>query len=189
MSRVRLASFVILAGMLAVMVYTPTQPAQAQARGAAIRAVNASPDAVVSFFFINEKREETQVARDLRSGGSYDYFKVPAGSYELSFRRGKEVVNDNSVVKVDLQDGDYVTLAAVNTLKNLQAVALKDNTSAVARGSVRVRVINAVVGGPSLDVTAGEDKLFTGVDFAKARHATLRRQSELLHAGSRCRRR
>ncbi len=45
---------------------------------------------------------------------------------------------------MDLQDGDYVTLAAVNTLKNLQAVALKDNTSAVARGSVRIETLAAL---------------------------------------------
>src|SRR5262249_15067465 len=76
----------------------------------------------------------------------------------------------NGRVSFELADGEYVTVVAFNKKSDLTATAFKDDVSAVARGSVRVRIIHAVMGGPNIDVTNPADNsvLFKDVAYGTA---------------------
>ncbi|CAG1006791.1 hypothetical protein ANRL4_03667 [Anaerolineae bacterium] len=160
--RLRLRSIIALLLMLTLLpVSAPVTPALAQGGGSAlIRVVNASPDAGNLNIFLNG----ALAARNVSTGEAFGYFEVPSGRQEISFHRGGQVVN-NAVVQLDLQDGDFVTVVAYNNLMALQTAVLKDDSSPVVRGLVRVRMFNAVVGGPNVDLR-GKDEIVTAEDIA-----------------------
>lgn len=120
----------------------------AQAGNARIRFVNAAVDVPV----LNVYADGT-----LWAGAVVDtagYFDITAGEHVITFRLPDQP-GDLAQAQVALAPGDRVTVAALNTLADLEALAFVDDVSAPARNSARVKVIHAAPGLDPVRVLVG----------------------------------
>lgn len=159
--------FVLLFLLTMALTLPPLQLQVAHAQGGIswIRAVNTSPDTPSLNVFI----DDALAASGIGPNTAPQYLKVVAGKHEVTFRLGKDTVA-NGRVSFELAAGEYATVVAFNKKADLTATEFKDDVSAVARGSVRVRVIHAVTGGPNVDVINPADNsvLFKDVAYGAA---------------------
>lgn len=94
------------------------------------------------------------------------YLDIPAGAHTFTFQLpgGTEPL---ASVDATLDAGQRVTIAAINTLENLDAIAFVDDVSAPARNAARVRVVNAVPDLGAVRVLLDGETLAANLDYGE----------------------
>ncbi|MBC8076345.1 MAG: DUF4397 domain-containing protein, partial [Chloroflexales bacterium] len=143
---------------------------------ASVRFVHASPDTPAVDVFI----DGALVLSNVKYFAASSSLSVPAGQHTLQVAptgqgRDEAVVNDT----IDLIRGRAYTLAATGKLENIKALALLDEQPKNLNGKAWVRVINATVGAPAIDVRLANaeaplltDQGFRTVDYLRVDPAT-----------------
>lgn len=122
---------------------------QAQAGQGYVSVMHASPDAPNVDVYVNGAK----VLSDVPFFTASAYLPLDAGSYEIQVTPTGAGVEDAVIVgTLPVEAGKYVTVAAVNTLDNIEAVAFTDNLTEPAAGNARVQVIHAAPDAPAVDV-------------------------------------
>jgi hypothetical protein len=130
-----------------------------------VRFVNASPDAPAVDVSIDGK----PIAKGVAFGSASDYASLPPGDHRLQVAPvdGGSPIIDQTIT---LQGWTPYILAAVGQRANIQLQTYQVDPSETPQGQARVRFINAVTGGPNLDlgIAGSQNPLFTGVGFPNA---------------------
>jgi hypothetical protein len=144
-------------------------PAVSQAQGGQgyVSVMHASPDAPAVDVYVNGSR----VLSDVPFFAASPYLPLDAGSYDVAVTAAGGSIND-AVIQgtLTVNGGEYVTVAAVNTLDNIEAVAFVDDLSDPPAGQARVSIIHASPDGPAVDVkVAGtSDAVASGLSFKQS---------------------
>jgi hypothetical protein len=163
MRRLTIALVALIA--LAALIGPQAPAARAQTTNL-VRVIHASPDAPAVDVFVNGQAVATNVTFFTASA----YLPLADGTYQVAISpAGKGT--DYSIFVGDLKvSGGYTgTLAAINTLKQLQVVLYDDNLSDVAGGNARVNVLHFSPDAPAVDIKlAGTSSaVFSNVPFSK----------------------
>ncbi|HET6463571.1 MAG TPA: DUF4397 domain-containing protein [Candidatus Krumholzibacteria bacterium] len=124
----------------------PTSPPAAQS--ARVRVLHASPDAPNVDVLV----DGTVVLNDVPFKTFSSYLSVPAGARNFKVR----ATADPSVVVIDVTptlaaNKDY-TVIARNPLSTIEPWLLTDNNTAPASGKIKVRLVHAAPGAPTVDI-------------------------------------
>ena len=150
----------MLAVLLVFSVFSVSGLAESHDDDAMVRIVHASPDAPAVDVVLNGD----VVVEGASFKDATDYMHVPEGDHEVEiFPAGN---HDEAVISATLSvsAGHAYTVAAINTLENLDLKVIEDETS-TTDGMVWVRVGHLSPDAPAVDVTAGGDVLFASAEF------------------------
>jgi len=151
-----------LVGTFALSAATPASAQQADT--ARVRVVHASPDAPAVDVYLNDSKAITNLAFKASS----DFAAVPAGSYAVKVTATGAT---DAVISatLPLEAGQSYTVVAVGRLADITARVYQDDTSALAAGKARLRVIHASPNTPGVDVAVtGGPVLITNLAFPNA---------------------
>jgi hypothetical protein len=143
----RKSMVMVLAGAVLALMLAPA--AFAQAGGAKVRVVHASPDAPAVDVWVNGQKALTNVPFFTAS----NYLDLPAGSYDIKVvptGQTEPAVIDAKGVAIEA--GKAYTIAAVGKLADIKPAVLVDNLAAPASGKAHVRVIHASPDAPAVDI-------------------------------------
>ena len=114
---------------------------------ARVRVVHASSDAPL----VDIAVDSANVLEDVPFAVGSDYLLLPPATYNIDVAAA---ANSQSVINADLSFSPFTdyTVAAVNTLANIEPLVLQDDNSAPAAGNVKVRLVHAAVSAGSVDV-------------------------------------
>jgi len=129
-----------------------------QAESARVRFVHAAVDAPQLDAYV----DGTLLASGVREFTSY--FDIPAGEHTLSFRAEGSAV-DSAVITTRLEEGEHLTVAALNTLAALDALAIPDDVSAPARNAARVTLVHAAPDAPPIAAQLGDVPLADNLEY------------------------
>jgi uncharacterized protein DUF4397 len=153
-----------LMGALALSA-APASPAAAQqADTARVRVVHASPDAPAVDIYLNDGKAISSLAYKSAS----DFAAVPAGSYAVKVTAAGAT---DAVISatLPLEAGKSYTVVAVGQLADIAAQVFVDDTSDLAAGKTRLRVIHASPNTPGVDVAVtGGPVLINNLAFPNA---------------------
>jgi hypothetical protein len=151
-----------LMGAFALSAATPA--AAQQADTARVRVIHASPDAPAVDIYLNDSKAITNLAYKAAS----DFAAVPAGSYAVKVTATgatDAVISAN----LPLEAGQSYTVVAVGQLADITARVYVDDTSSLASGQARLRVIHASPNTPGVDVAVtGGPVLINNLAFPDA---------------------
>jgi hypothetical protein len=151
-----------LMGAFALSAATPA--AAQQADTAQVRVIHASPDAPAVDIYLNDSKAITNLAYKAAS----DFAAVPAGSYAVKVTATgatDAVISAN----LPLEAGQSYTVVAVGQLADITARVYVDDTSDLASGQARLRVIHASPNTPGVDVAVtGGPVLINNLAFPNA---------------------
>ena len=168
--------FVAMLGALALLLTLGAQTSFAAAAPASVRFIHASPDTPAVDVFIDGQLALTNVKYFSASKA----LSIPAGSHTLQVAptgkgRDEAVVND----KIDVIRGRSYTIVATGRLANIKVLLLSDERPKNLNGKSWVRVINATVGTPAVDVRLANsttplltDQGFRTADYLRVDPAT-----------------
>ncbi|WP_246056271.1 DUF4397 domain-containing protein [Alteribacter natronophilus] len=156
-------SLSMLSGVLAFSMFSVTAAADSHdydENDAWVRIVHASPDAPAVDVTVNG--DVVVEGADFKD--ATDYLELPAGEHEVAIYPAGE--HDEPVYEtyLEVSAGGAYTVAAIDTLENLDLYVIEDETSAT-EGMAWVRVGHLSPDAPAVDVTAGGDILFEGAEF------------------------
>ncbi len=157
---VQVALLLALGAVLAVVGLAPgSSTAEAKAGGSGwIRLAHLSPDTPsvnVALTSFGDSKTMVKLS-DVGYGDVSAYQKVPAGRYVASMTpAGGSAQSTPSITQaVTVEDGHAYTVAAIGTNAELRGTVLDDDLRTPARGSARVRLVQAAVTAPTATVTA-----------------------------------
>lgn len=137
-----------------------------------VRLAHLSPDTPEVDVYLS-KVGDSSFARQKFGGVGYgvmsEYLKLPVGTYAVSMRLEGRPESEAPVLttQVTVEGGQAYTVAGVGRSANLGLKILNDDLSRPAPGRAKVRVIQASVGAPVLDVSLTDGtSIATGVEFA-----------------------
>jgi hypothetical protein len=138
-----------------------------------IRLAHFSPDTsqVDIYFSSFARKEDPTVLRSVGYGGVSQYQRVEAGSYAVAMRAAGAPESDPPVISTTVQvaAGNAYTVAGMGRKADLKLVALTDDLSTPDKGQIKMRVINAAMTVPTVDVVEVDDqKLAAGLRFGEA---------------------
>ncbi|MBM2617713.1 DUF4397 domain-containing protein [Actinoplanes sp. LDG1-06] len=148
-----------------------TPPAHAAAGNGYVRLAHLSPDtpAVDVYLRSESGAVEPQTFKAVAYGDMSRYLRLPAGSYQVAMRKAGAPASEKPVIttQVGVEDKGAYTVAGVGRFADLGLRVLKDDLRLPDPGKSKVRVIQASVKAPVLDV-AGKSgaKIADGVEFA-----------------------
>ena len=151
-----------LMGAFALSAAAPA--AAQQADTARVRVVHASPDAPAVDVYLNDAKAISNLAYKASS----DFAAVPANSYavKVTAAGGTDAVISATL---PLEAGKSYTVVAVGQLANIAAQVLVDDTSDLASGKARLRVVHASPNTPGVDVAVtGGPVLINNLAFPNA---------------------
>ena len=157
--------FVTVALVMLAVVVGPAV-GSAQSANARVRVVHASPDAPAVDVYVNGQAVLTGVPYFAVS----PYLSVPAGAYRFQVTPagaglGSTVIDTTAT----LAAGTDYTVAAVNTLAQIEPLVLVDNNAPPAAQRTRVRVVHASPDAPAVDIKlAGTDTTVLTAAFKDA---------------------
>ena len=149
-----------------VMAFSVLGVVGAQDADARLRVVHAAPDAPNVDVYANGEAVLTDVPFFTIS----DYLSVPAGSYQLQVVAAGETDLSAAVIDatVDLVAGTDYTVAAINTLENIEPLVLEDNNAAPDAGNAHIRFIHASPDAPAVDIRVADGPvLFSNIAFGE----------------------
>lgn len=157
------ATLLGLAGTLAA-----ATPAHAEASVGYVRLAHLSPDTPKVDVYLSKVGDASfaqQVFQHVGYGLMSKYLPLPVGTYAVAMRTEGAPATDAPVLttQVTVQDGAAYTVAGVGKFSGLGLKVLDDDLSRPADGKAKVRVIQASVNAPVLDV-----ELSDGTPVAKA---------------------
>ncbi|RSK25938.1 DUF4397 domain-containing protein [Bacillus sp. HMF5848] len=156
----RLASllvFVMLFGMFTTSVFG------AHHEEAKVRIVHASPDAPAVDIVVNGETVVENAGFQAATG----YLMLPAGEHEVQLFVAGTVADGSPVLTQTLavEAGKAYTVAAVNTVANLELLVMNDETMTTA-GKTKIRVAHLSPDAPAVDVAVtGGDVVFANAPF------------------------
>ncbi|WP_411963467.1 DUF4397 domain-containing protein [Haloferax sp. YSMS24] len=132
---------------------------------AMVRVAHLSPDAPNVDVYV----DDDVALEDVPYGAVSDYLSLPVGTYTVKIT----AAGDESTVAfegdVGVEEATY-TVAAVGELGEgtFQPLVLEDDVSLPDAETARVRVVHASPDAPAVDITAGDQTLFDGVEFTQS---------------------
>ncbi|TNH22918.1 DUF4397 domain-containing protein, partial [Micromonospora orduensis] len=149
-------------------------PAPVSAAGADtvgyVRLAHLSPDTpAVDVYLSAPNAPKPQVFPGVGYGVVSDYLSLPPGRYAVAMREAGAPATDPPVLttEVAVTSGDAYTVAGVGRHADLGLRVLTDDLSAPTDGRAKVRVVQASVRTPVLDVAAADGPMIAnGVQFA-----------------------
>lgn len=152
---------------------TTIVPTTATATGAAVgyvRLAHLSPDTpAVDVYLGASGSAEPQVFKAVGYGVLSPYLPLPIGPYSVAMRRAGAPATDPPVLteRVSVAAGKAYTVAGVGRYAGLGLKVLDDDLSAPPEGRAKVRVVQASVRAPVIDVSVAEGgSIASGVQFA-----------------------
>ncbi|MDG4788847.1 DUF4397 domain-containing protein [Micromonospora sp. WMMD1102] len=141
------------------------------ARVGYVRLAHLSPDtpAVDVYLGPAEGTAEPQVFEAVGYGVLSPYLPLPTGPYAVAMRRAGAPADDPPVLttSVSVRDGEAYTVAGVGRYADLGLRVLEDDLSSPADGRAKVRVVQASVRAPVIDVALADGpSIAEGVPFA-----------------------
>lgn len=146
---------ILLLGALLALVAMLPLAVTAQESTAQVRVMHASPDAPAVDVFVDGSEVLSDVPFFALSGA----LSVPAGAYRIQVAPAG-AGPESSVIDatVQVEGGKAYTIAAVNTVANIEPLVLEDNTGIPPAGQARVRILHATPDAPNVDIKlAGTD--------------------------------
>jgi hypothetical protein len=148
-------------------------PAYATTSHGWIRLAHFSPDTsqVDIYFSSFARKEDPTVLRSVGYGTVSQYQRVEAGSYAVAMRAAGAPESDPPVISASIQvaAGNAYTVAGMGSKADLKLVALTDDLSTPDKGQIKMRVINAAMTVPTVEVVEVDDqKLAAGLRFGEA---------------------
>ncbi|MFC0504455.1 DUF4397 domain-containing protein [Micromonospora costi] len=148
---------------------TTATPASAATVGY-VRLAHLSPDTPsVDVYLAAPDADEPQVFPGVGYGVVSDYLPLPVGRYAVAMREAGAPASDPPVLttEVAVTGGEAYTVAGVGRYADLGLRVLHDDLSAPDGGRAKVRVVQASVRAPVLDVAAADGPtIANGVHFA-----------------------
>nr|WP_296068849.1 DUF4397 domain-containing protein [uncultured Actinoplanes sp.] len=145
-------------------------PARAAGDGY-VRLAHLSPDtpAVDVYLKAESSAAKEQTFRGVAYGAMSQYLRLPTGNYQVAMRKAGAPAGEKPVIttEVGVADGAAYTVAGVGRFADLGLRVLRDDLRLPDAGKSKVRVIQASVQAPVLDV-AGRNgsKIADNVEFA-----------------------
>jgi hypothetical protein len=168
-SRRRLSgALAALAALAAVTLFA--SPAQAAGAGY-VRLAHLSPDtpAVDVYLKSSTNAIKPQTFHGVAYGAMSQYLRLPTGTYQVAMRKAGAPASTKPVIttEVGVENGAAYTVAGVGRFADLGLRVLKDDLKLPDAGKSKVRVIQASVKAPVLNVTGKNGKTIAdGVPFA-----------------------
>ena len=162
--------FALLLALVAVSV--GAAPAAAAADVGYVRLAHLSPDTPevdVYLSKVDDKAFKEQVFKHVGYGVMSKYMALPAGTYKVAMRKQGEPASTTPVLttQVTVQPGGAYTVAGVGRFAQLGLDVFTDDLSRASDGRAKVRIIQASVAKPVLDVAvANGATIATDVAFA-----------------------
>nr|WP_241431969.1 DUF4397 domain-containing protein [Haloferax mucosum] len=144
---------------------TPTPTPTPEPEMAMVRVAHLSPDAPNVDVYV----DDSMALSDVPFGAVSDYLSVPVGVRTVKIT----AAGDDSTVAfegdLDVAEATY-TVAAVGELseETFEPLVLEDDVSVPSDDTARVRVVHASPDAPAVDITAGDQTLFDGVEFTQS---------------------
>jgi len=162
---------VTLLGFVVAGLVAPGAASAASARFGYVRLAHLSPDTPDVDVYLDSASSQIkeQVFKGVGYGVMSDYLKLPAGEYAVSMRLAGAAPSTPPVLTtdVDVQSGDAYTVAGVGPRVGLGLKVFHDNLSSPGSGKAKVRIIQASIKEPSLNVSLTDgEKIANGVAFA-----------------------
>jgi hypothetical protein len=150
----RLGSVIIALAALATVGLTAS-PASAAGAGY-VRLAHLSPDtpAVDVYLKADSGGAKEQIFPGVAYGAMSQYLRLPAGSYSVAMRKAGADPGTKPVLttQVTVEDGNAYTVAGVGRYADLGLRVLRDDLKLPGSGESKVRIIQASVRAPVLDV-------------------------------------
>lgn len=146
-------------------------PAHAAADDGYVRLAHLSPDtpAVDVYLKSDSGGGQPQVFRAVAYGDMSRYLRLPTGTYQVAMRKAGAPASEKPVIttEVGVENKGAYTVAGVGRFADLGLRVLKDDLRLPDPGKSKVRIIQASVKAPVLDV-AGKNgaEIADGVEFA-----------------------
>lgn len=146
-------------------------PAHAAAGSGYVRLAHLSPDTPAVDVYLRpvSGAAQPQTFRAVAYGDMSRYLRLPAGAYQVAMRKAGAPASEQPVITTEVavdNNGAY-TVAGVGRFADLGLRVLRDDLRLPGPGKSKVRIIQASVKAPVLDV-AGKNgaKIADGVQFA-----------------------
>lgn len=164
----RLAGAAVVAALVALSLASPASAADGDGY---VRLAHLSPDTPAVDVYLKNDNGKTpaQVFPGVAYGAMSDYLRLPAGTYQVAMRKSGAAASAKPILttEVVVQSGDAYTVAGVGRYADLGLRVLKDNLQLPSGDESKVRVIQASVKAPVLDVSGASGKTIAdGVAFA-----------------------
>ncbi|MBU2662291.1 DUF4397 domain-containing protein [Actinoplanes bogorensis] len=146
-------------------------PAHAAVGSGYVRLAHLSPDtpAVDVYLKADSGAVEPQTFRAVAYGDMSRYLRLPTGTYQVAMRKAGAPASEKPVIttEVGVENNGAYTVAGVGRFADLGLRVLKDDLRLPDAGRSKVRIIQASVKAPVLDV-AGKNgtTIADGVEFA-----------------------
>jgi hypothetical protein len=155
------------AGMTAAL----ATPASAEAGVGYVRLAHLSPDTPAVDVYVDDLsgKLKGQVFEGVPYGVVSDYLSMPPGTYAVSMRKAGAPATEKPVLteQVPLTEGKAFTVAGVGRFADLGLKIYSDDITTPADGKAKVRVVQASVKAPVLDVAVADGAtIATGAQFA-----------------------
>jgi len=146
-------------------------PASAAAGEGYVRLAHLSPDtpAVDVYLMSDDNKVKEQTFPGVAYGAMSNYLRLPAGSYSVAMRKAGAAASTKPVLttQVTVETGAAYTVAGVGRYADLGLRVLKDDLRLPNANEAKVRVIQASVKAPVLDVSGKSGATIAdGVAFA-----------------------
>ncbi|AGL20280.1 DUF4397 domain-containing protein [Actinoplanes sp. N902-109] len=146
-------------------------PAQAAAETGYVRLAHLSPDtpAVDVYLADTAGKIEEQRFNGVAYGAMSDYLRLPTGTYSVAMRKSGAASATKPVLttQVTVAEGSAYTVAGVGRYADLGLRVLRDDLKLPAGGDSKIRIIQASVRAPVLDVAGANGRTIAdGVAFA-----------------------
>ncbi len=152
---------------LAATVAVPFATAAQDDATAKVRVGHFSPDAPA----VDVYAGDDAILTDVEFGDLSDYLEVPGGTYSIAVVAAGADPADGAVigpVDLDFAAGTMTTVAATNTLENIEAQVLADDPTP-SGDTAQVRVVHFSADAPAVDIAPdGGDALITDLAYPNA---------------------
>lgn len=146
----------------------PAMPATAAGAGY-VRLAHLSPDTPAVDVYLKGKSAKAQRFDGVAYGAMSDYLRLPTGTYSVAMRKAGAAASTPPVLttQVTVDDGAAYTVAGVGRYADLGLRVLKDDLRLPGRDESKIRIIQASVRAPVLDVGGANGRTIAdGVAFA-----------------------
>jgi hypothetical protein len=154
------------AGMTAAL----ATPASAEAGNGYVRLAHLSPDTPEVDVYVDDASGKLKSMEfdGVGYGVVSQYLPMPIGTYAVSMRKAGAPKTEKPVLttQVSVSDGKAYTVAGVGRFADISLKIFDDDITAPADGQAKVRVVQASVKAPVLDVATSDKTIASGVQFA-----------------------
>ncbi|MCU7723796.1 DUF4397 domain-containing protein [Actinoplanes sp. KI2] len=160
------------AAVLAAVAVTTLFATPARAAGDGyVRLAHLSPDTPAVDVYLRSTTDaiKPQIFRGVAYGAMSDYLRLPTGTYQVAMRKAGAPAGTEPVLttQVGVENGGAYTVAGVGRFADLGLRVLTDDLKLPDPGKSKVRIIQASVKAPVLDVAGKNGKTIAdGVSFA-----------------------